>query len=206
MILEIYIKISYLCGYFYPYGLRIKFKILSDIYRGQCLCRHFKRCGKELMVGKIGMIRGLNYVSLGNNVSFDDGVCLTIWPEHSSNHHPFMSVGNNCSFGAYNHITCVNYISIGDDCLTGKYVTISDNSHGNTDKESLTKAPKDRPVVSKGGVKIGYNVWIGDKATILPGVTIGDGVVVAANSVVTKDVPAYCVVAGIPAKVVKFNN
>ena len=63
-----------------------------------------------------------------------------------------------------------------------------------------------RPVVSKGSVIIGNNVWIGDKATILPNVTIGDGAVIAANSVVTKDVPAYSVVAGNPAKVIKENN
>ena len=60
-----------------------------------------------------------------------------------------------------------------------------------------------RLVVSKGSVIIGNNVWIGDKATILPNVTIADGAVIAANSVVTKDVPAYSVVAGNPAKVVK---
>ena len=46
-------------------------------------------------------------------------------------------------------------------------------------------------------------MWIGDKATILPGVTIGDGVVVAANAVVTKDVPAYSVVGGNPARILK---
>ncbi len=106
-------------------------------------------------------------------------------------------------FGSYNHITCTNRIEIGDDLLTGKWVTITDNSHGNTDWDSLKIAPIKRDVVSKGPVKIGNNVWIGEKATILPGVTIGDGVVVAANAVVTKDVPSYCVVAGNPAKVIK---
>lgn len=203
ILLYLYFKISYLCGYFYPYRLRIKFKILSDIFRGQCLCRHFKICGKELMVGKIGMLRGLKHVVIGDNVSFDDGICLTLWPEHSSVHPPIMLVGDNCSFGAYNHITCVNSVKIGDNCLTGKFVTISDNSHGNTDMESLAMPPKDRLVSSKGEVKIGNNVWIGDKATILSGVTIGDGVVVAANSVVTKSIPDYCVVAGTPAQIVK---
>lgn len=198
-----YIKACYLCGYLYPYKYRIKFKILSDYFRGQCFCRHFKKCGKELMVGKRAMLRGLNYVMLGDNVSFDDGVCLTLWPEFSSDYPPSMSIGNNCNFGAYNHITCVNCICIGDNCLTGKYVTISDNSHGNTDAVSLSMPPNNRAVVSKGGVKIGNNVWIGDKATILPGVTIGNGCIVAANSVVTKSVPDNCVVAGVPAIIVK---
>ncbi len=52
-------------------------------------------------------------------------------------------------------------------------------------------------------IKIGNNVWIGDKATILPNISIGDGAVIAANAVVTKDVPAYSVVAGNPARIVK---
>ncbi len=57
---------------------------------------------------------------------------------------------------------------------------------------------------SKGPITIGNDVWIGYGATIMSGVTIGDGAVVAANSLVTKDVPAYAVVAGNPAKIVKY--
>lgn len=63
--------------------------------------------------------------------------------------------------------------------------------------------PTQRPVYSKGPVIIGNNVWIGDKATILPNVSIGNGAIIAANSVVTKDVPEYCIVAGNPAKIIK---
>ena len=114
--------------------------------------------------------------------------------------HPELTIGSCCYFGAYNHITCANKIVIGDDLLTGKWVTITDNSHGATDYDSLQVEPIRRPIESKGPVNIGNNVWIGDKATILPGVTIGDGAVIAANCVVTKDVPACCVVAGNPGK------
>lgn len=95
---------------------------------------------------------------------------------------------------------------IGDNCLTGKWVTITDNSHGETDYDSLLLPPNKRNITSKGPIVVGNNVWIGDKATILPGVTIGDGAVIAANAVVTKDVPAYCVVGGNPAKIIKNNN
>ena len=122
-----------------------------------------------------------------------------------NNSDPNLSIGNNCSFGAYNHITCANRVTIGDSLLTGKWVTITDNSHGETDKVTLGMRPQKRPITSKGPVIIGKNVWIGDKATILGGVTIGDGAVIAANSVVTKAVPAYSVVGGNPAKVIKQN-
>ncbi len=119
---------------------------------------------------------------------------------------PFLKIGSHCCFGAYNHITCANKIIIGDYCLTGKWVTITDNSHGNTDWDSLQIPPIKRPITSKGAVVVGNNVWIGDKTTILPGVTIGDGVVVAANAVVTKDIPPYSVVGGNPAKIIKNNK
>lgn len=58
-------------------------------------------------------------------------------------------------------------------------------------------------IASPGEVVIGRNVWIGDKATILPDVKVGDGAIIAANAVVTKDVPPYSVAAGVQAKVVK---
>lgn len=60
-----------------------------------------------------------------------------------------------------------------------------------------------RKCISKGIVQIGNKVWIGDKVTILPNVRIGDGAIIAANSVVTKDVPSYSVVAGNPATIKK---
>lgn len=101
------------------------------------------------------------------------------------------------------HITAINRITIGNDVLTGRWVTITDNSHGDTDYSTLQMRPVSRPLISKGPVLIGNNVWIGDKVTILPGVTIGEGAVIAANAVVTKDIPAYSVAVGNPARVIK---
>lgn len=98
-------------------------------------------------------------------------------------------------------ITASNRIVIGRNSLFGRMVTVTDNSHGTTSIEDLSKAPHLRMVISKGEVVVGENVWIGDKATILPGVHIGNGAVVGANAVVTKDVPPFCVVGGIPAKI-----
>lgn len=112
-------------------------------------------------------------------------------------------IGNNVNLGEYNNITSTNKITIEDGVLTGRWVTISDNNHGDFTNTDLQIMPEIRSIVSKGDVFIGRNVWIGDKATILSGVHIGEGVIVAANAVVTKDIPPYCLVAGIPAKILK---
>ena len=80
---------------------------------------------------------------------------------------------------------------------------ITDNSHGRFCEQELNIPPNRRPIYSKGPVVIGNNVWLGEKSSIMPGVKIGNGVVVAANAVVTHDVPDNCIVAGVPAKIIK---
>ena len=185
----------------------------------------FATCDKSVRFGKIGRIYGTQFISIGTRTYFEDGFFLTAWDSclAASNKVPYdgimikepegvcfeqhlsprLTIGDGCRFGAYNHITCTNRIQIGNGVLTGKWVTITDNSHGATDLKTLEITPSRRPIVSKGPVIIGDNVWIGDKATILGGVSIGRNAVVGANSVVTRDVPDFCIVAGNPAKIIK---
>lgn len=174
------------------------------VFRSEWIAAKMASCGHRVLFIKMGMMHGAEFIHIGNNTIFGKDLWLTAWKcGGAKSDNPILRIGNDCGFGAFNHITCANKVSIGDNCLTGKWVTITDNSHGETDFESLCVPPLKRPIVSKGPVVIGDNVWIGDKATILPGVTIGDGAVIAANAVVTKDVPSYCVVGGIPAKILK---
>jgi acetyltransferase-like isoleucine patch superfamily enzyme len=85
-------------------------------------------------------------------------------------------------------------IILGDDCRLGDLAAIFDSDHHPLEPSRPTRiAP----------VRLGVNVWVGRSATILPGVTIGDHAVVAAGSVVTEDVPAKTVVAGVPARPVR---
>ena len=100
-------------------------------------------------------------------------------------------------------IRCKNHISIGEDAVISHNVTIEDyDGHQlyNVDADGNREA-----VAISAPITIGDHVWIGAKATILKGVTIGDGAVIAAGSVVTKDVPAHCLCAGCPAKVIREN-
>lgn len=140
-------------------------------------------------------------IAIGNNVSVMSHCVLECSPSAGFNSE--MILGNNISIGEYSHITCARKIVIGDGLLTGRFVLITDNGHGNNSADETNIPPLLRNINSSGPVIIGKNVWIGDKATILPNVTIGDGAVIAANAVVTKDVPAYSVAGGCPAKVIK---
>ncbi len=168
------------------------------------LSNQFKKCPASVRFNKIGLLRDTDCISIGERCLFHDFIYLTACKYYNGEHFlPQLIIGNNCNFGAFNHITCINRIQIGDNCLTGKWVTISDNNHGKTDVKNLKIAPSQRKLYNKGPIVIGNNVWIGDKATILGGVTIGDGAIIAANSVVTKDVQSYCVVAGNPIRVLK---
>lgn len=115
-----------------------------------------------------------------------------------------LEIGNGVSIGEYCHLTAAGKVSIGDGVLFGRFVLITDNSHGNTDTaEALRLPPLERPVIASGDVTIGDNVWLGDKVTVLPGVKIGNNSIIGANSVVTKDIPAYSIAAGNPCRVLK---
>jgi acetyltransferase-like isoleucine patch superfamily enzyme len=89
-------------------------------------------------------------------------------------------------------------LTIGDDVLIGHNVVIATLNHA--------FSPEHRGDLEPQPVRIGNRVWVGANATILPGVTIGDGAIVAAGAVVTKDVASRTVVGGVPAKVIKVIN
>jgi acetyltransferase-like isoleucine patch superfamily enzyme len=103
--------------------------------------------------------------------------------------------------GSYSRIVAHERIEIGDDVLIAQMVSILDHDHAfEVADGALTVA---RTAYDTAPVVIGDNVWIGDKATILRGVTVGPNAVVAANAVVTRDVAPFTVVAGSPAVVIR---
>ena len=149
-------------------------------------------------------LEGLKYISVGDKTLIDSGVQLTAWDSHNGNRYtPSIVIGDGCAIRENAHITAINSITIGNNLLTGTNVLITDNSHGMATHEQMKLPPTQRPLYSKGPVVIGNNVWLGNNVCVMSGVTIGDGAIIGANSVVTHDVPAYAVAAGIPAKVVK---
>ncbi len=148
---------------------------------------------------------GQRNISIGDNTTIDSYSVLGCWSNYRGYSFPNSSItiGNNCYIGAYNHISACNGITIGDGLLTGRFVIISDNAHGGLSFEESNISPANRELKSKGKIVIGNNVWLCDKVAVLSGVTIGNNVIVAANAVVTHNIPDNCLVAGIPAKIIK---
>lgn len=112
---------------------------------------------------------------------------------------PQLSIGDNSGVG----IDCEVYgpVEIGNDVMMGPDVVIYTSGH----KYDRADVPMWRQGSTETApVKIGNDVWIGRRAIIMPGVTVGDGSIIGAGAVVTKDVPPYAIVGGVPAKVIKM--
>jgi lipopolysaccharide O-acetyltransferase len=150
-------------------------------------------------------IRGRSEMVLGDGLTTGVNVRLDAFAPTGSQ--PVLRIGCHVQLNDAVHIGAVESVQIGDHTLIASRVFISDHNHGNYDvsnpKCNPEVPPIDRPLVSK-PVKIGCNVWIGEQVCILPGVTIGDGAIVGAGSIVTKDVPARSIVVGNPAKVIRM--
>ena len=108
-----------------------------------------------------------------------------------------VTIGNHTRIGI--HCTVIGPVCIGNHVNLAQGITVTALNHN---FEDTTKRIDEQGISTK-PVVIGDDVWIGANAVILPGVTIGRHVVVAAGAVVTKDVPDNCVVGGVPAKVIK---
>lgn len=116
---------------------------------------------------------------------------------------PMLLIGDDVSMEYDCHIGCVNEVRIGSRVLMASRVYISDHAHGGTAAEDILLPPNARPVLSKGPVIIEDEVWLGEGAAVMPGVRIGRSSIIGANAVVTRDIPAFSVAVGAPARVIK---
>ena len=199
----IFFQIGKILSVFHP-AINKLAAIRRIIYSGYVSSK-FRNFGKNTVIDYDQvLIRGEKYIEIGADCYIGRGGQITATDTYCGERWtPEIIIGDNCKIGTYCHITAVKGIYIGDNVLTGKSILITDNAHGKSESSMLDVPPTLRPLSSVGPVRICDNVWIGDKASIMPGVTIGKGSVVAANSVVTHDVPPYSVVGGIPAKIIK---
>lgn len=165
----------------------------------------FRYCGEGLSISPSLVYMGLNNVSVGNNFRAGERLKLRTFDcWGNTTFIPSITIGDNVNIETDCHISAINSVIIGNNVLIASFVYISDHSHGNVNDDWEGRAPLEQSLYSKGPVIIEDNVWLGEKVTVLPGVHIGRGAIIGANSVVTKDIPAYAVAVGSPAKVIKI--
>lgn len=113
-----------------------------------------------------------------------------------------LEIGAGAVIGHFNHIYCTRSITIEENVLTADKVYISDCAHSYADVDTPIVR---QPVVQLCDVVIGRGAWLGENVCVI-GASVGRGSVIGANSVVTKDIPDYCVAVGAPARVIKRYN
>ena len=181
---------------------RVKMAYDTRILNGTV--RQLKTCGRNFNIQSKFTIINPQYISIGDNFSSLYNLRLeAIDIFESEKYTPELKIGNNFICNTDVHIGCIERIIIGDNVLLASRIYISDHSHGAVTAEEMHIPPARRKLATKGPIVIEDNVWIGEGVCILPGVKIGRNSIIGANAVVTKSVPPFSVVAGIPAKVIR---
>lgn len=192
----------------------------AQLFRGLFLKPFLKKSTGLIFLGTNVKVRHAYQISAGKNLILEDNVSINalsangiILGDHVSiakdsilfctgiiaQKGTGIIIGNRTGIGARAFLAGQGGINIGDDVITGPNIQVFSENH-NFSNLSLTIKEQG---VTKQPTTIGNNCWIGGGVSILAGVTIGDGCVIATGSVVTKSVPANSVVAGVPAKVIK---
>jgi serine acetyltransferase len=154
------------------------------------------------MLGECGprlLVKGLPTIYNGHNISVGEGVTLDHHVELGAGRAGLLAIGDRVLISQQTIIAASTAITIGDDVWMGARCYLIDADHGTAPELLFSVQPK-----RSAPIAIGADVWIGTASVILRGVTVGRGAVVAAGSVVTRDVPAGAVVGGVPAKFIKW--
>jgi acetyltransferase-like isoleucine patch superfamily enzyme len=161
------------------------------------------RSGVRSYIYRPRRIDGAQFIRIGAHSTVDRFGWLSALDSYAGvQFHPEIFLGNDVHIGRYCCITAISNVVIEDGCLLSEHVYVSDHGHGMDPQEGLLVEQK---LVSKGPVSIGAHTFVGYRACILPGVILGKHCIVGANSVVTHSFPDFSVVAGSPAKLIKFN-
>ncbi len=164
--------------------------------------RRFAAFGSgSVVVFPPGAIFGEPWIEIGSDTLVGQHVSISagIVPGQELGPATLLRIGDRCVIGRGTHIVAHQRIDIGDDVFTGPYVYITDQNHGYADPE----VPIGRQWPANSPVSIGAGSWLGAGAIVLPGTRIGRNVVVGAGSVVRGVFGDHCVLAGVPAKVIR---
>ncbi len=180
-------------------------------------------CRGALFVGRRVQIFHPRYLHVGRSVTIEDDVRINalsregVWLGDNVSIGRFtmieatglltrlgkgVRIGRNSNLGDYNFVGGAGGVTIGENVLIGQYVSFHPQNHVFSDPD----VPIKQQGTTEQGIVVEDDVWIGARVTILDGVRVGRGAVIAAGAVVTRDVPPYAVVAGVPARVIKWRR
>lgn len=163
--------------------------------------RKFRAFGKSSSVDRPLRVDGPENIIIGSSVSIKYKTWLAAMPQTDTKQ-PKLIIEDGSIIGSFNHIYATNEISIGKNVLIADKVYISDNLHSYTDPSIPIM---NQPIKQLTKVSIGDGSWIGENVCII-GASIGRNSVIGANSVVTRNIPDFCVAVGAPARVIKQYN
>jgi acetyltransferase-like isoleucine patch superfamily enzyme len=170
-------------------GANVKFFNISKIRFGKYL-----KLGDHVFLSALGK----EGIILGNNVGIGAFSRLVV---STTFNHPgeYIKLGNNVGIGEFAYLGGAGGLEIGDDCIVGQYFSCHPENHITEESNKLIRLQG----VTRKGISIGPNCWIGSKVTILDGVSIGSGCIIAAGAVVTQSFPDQSVIGGVPSKLLK---
>lgn len=161
----------------------------------------FGQIGRGCRIYSPLKISGAENIKLGDKVTLEYKTWLSASPIEKGIECS-LEIGDNTAIGHFNHIYATKKIIIGKKVLTADKVYITDNLHG---YENISIPIIDQPIRQIGEVIIGDGTWLGENVCVI-GAQIGKNCVIGANSVVTKNIPDYCVAVGSPVKIIKRYN
>jgi acetyltransferase-like isoleucine patch superfamily enzyme len=183
-----------------------QYSLSQILYLSYCKIRGFFIFSNARLIRFPIDIRGKKFIKINKGFTTGYGCRLESFPENKKK---ALFIGENFQMNDYVHITAMESVKIGNNVLLASKIYISDCSHGSYAGNSFDShpdsIPKERKLFSK-PVLIEDNVWIGEFVSVLPGVTIGKGTIVGANSVVSRSLPPYVIAVGVPAKPIKKFN
>jgi acetyltransferase-like isoleucine patch superfamily enzyme len=181
-------------------GSRVKSRAAATWWR-MIGARRYAAVGPGSWVERPLLLHGVDAIRIGANVR--------VWPLArleafgGSRDSPRITIGDDTVIHPLVHIAAARSVQIGRGCLFASQIYITDHDH--EWREPGVSAAKSRKLICS-PVTIGDDVWLGERVTVLRGVSIGTGAIVGSGAVVVKDIPALCVAAGVPARVLRRWN
>ncbi len=158
-------------------------------------------CGIGVAIQRPHRISNASCISVGERTRIGRGALIEPILEYANlRYSPRIEIGKDVYIGPYLYMACIGKITIGDGSVLSENVFINDSNHGFDPERGLIMQQE---LVHQGNVTIGKNCFLGLQSAIMPGVSLGDHCIVGINAVVTKPFPAYSMIAGSPAVLIK---